>query len=51
VAGYAYVFRVTKVDGVHFAAARVAFVAPDYVVLDWSYQAGAGNSELNLIPR
>jgi hypothetical protein len=51
VPGYAYVLRVTKADGVHFAAARVAFVAPDYVVFDWSYQSGPGNTELNLIPR
>jgi hypothetical protein len=51
VPGYAYVFRVTKTDGTHFAAARVAFVAQDYVVFDWSYQSGPGNSELNLIPR
>ena len=50
VAGYAYVFRVTKADGVHFAAARVAFVTPEYVVFDWSYQSGPGNSELNLVP-
>jgi hypothetical protein len=51
VPGYAYVFRVTKADGTHFAAARVAFVTKDYVVFDWSYQGGPGNSELNLVPR
>lgn len=45
--GFAYVFRVQKSDGVHFAAARVAFVAADYVVFDWSYQGAPGNAELN----
>jgi hypothetical protein len=48
---FGYAFRVTKADGGHFAATRVAFVTQDYVVLDWSYQSGPGNSELNLIPR
>jgi len=47
VPGYAYVFRVMKSDGVHFAALRVAFVTPDYVVFDWSYQSGVGNAELS----
>jgi len=47
VPGYGYVFRVMKSDGVHFAAVRVAFVTPDYVVFDWSYQAGVGNAELS----
>lgn len=49
--GYAYVLRVTKTDGVHYAAARVAFVTQDYVVFDWAYQSGPGNTELNLLPR
>ena len=39
VAGYAYVFRLVKADGVHYAAARVAFVTSDYVVFDWAYQS------------
>jgi hypothetical protein len=50
VPGYAYVFRVQKVDGVHFAAARVAFVTATYVVFDWSYQSAVGNAELNVVP-
>jgi hypothetical protein len=50
VPGYGYVFRVTKADGVHYAALRVAYVAADYVVFDWSYQNAVGNSELNRIP-
>lgn len=47
VPGYGYVFRVTKSDGVHFAAVRVAFVTPDYVVFDWAYQTSVGNAELS----
>jgi hypothetical protein len=50
VPGYAYVFRVQKADGIHFAAVRVAFVTANYVVFDWSYQIGAGNAELNRAP-
>jgi hypothetical protein len=50
VPGFAYVFRVQKTDGVHFAAARVAYVATDYVVFDWSYQSAPGNAELSRIP-
>lgn len=48
--GFAYVFRVQKTDGVHFAAVRVAYATPAYVVLDWAYQPGIGNVELNRIP-
>ena len=43
-------FRVQKADGVHFAAARVAFVGATYVVFDWSYQSATGNPELNVMP-
>lgn len=50
VPGYAYAFRVQKADGVHFAAARVAFVTADYVVFDWSYQSAVGNGELLKAP-
>jgi hypothetical protein len=50
VPGYAYVFRVQKTDGVHFAAARVAFIGTNYVVFDWSYQSAIGNPELNVVP-
>jgi hypothetical protein len=50
VPGYAYVFRVTKADGVHYAAIRVAFRTTDYVVFDWSYQSAPGNAELNRTP-
>jgi hypothetical protein len=51
VPGYAYVFRIQKTDGVHYAAARVDFVTADYVVFDWSYQSAIGNPELNVIPK
>jgi hypothetical protein len=47
--GFGYVVRITKTDGVHYAGIRVAYVAKDYVVFDWSYQSGAGNPELNRI--
>ncbi|MEP6493826.1 MAG: hypothetical protein ABJF01_14190 [bacterium] len=50
VAGYAYVFKIVKADGVHFAAARVAFITSDYVVFDWSYQSAPGNVELSRTP-
>jgi hypothetical protein len=50
VPGYAYVFRVMKADGVHYAAARVAFKTDTYVVFDWSYQSAPGNAELNRAP-
>jgi hypothetical protein len=50
VPGYAYVFRIQKPDGVHFAAIRVAFVTSDYVVFDWSYQKAPGNPELSKMP-
>ena len=48
--GYAYVFRVVESDGVHYAAARVAYRATDYVVFDWSYQSAVGNPELSRMP-
>jgi len=50
VPGYAYVFRVQKADGIHFAAARVAFTTAEYVVFDWAYQSGPGNPELSRAP-
>jgi hypothetical protein len=50
VPGYAYVFRIVKPDGVHFAAVRVAFVTSAYVVFDWAYQSAPGNAELNIVP-
>ena len=34
----------------HFAAVRVAYVAADYVVFDWSYQSAPGNAELSRVP-
>ncbi|MDB4876269.1 MAG: hypothetical protein JWM41_2715 [Gemmatimonadetes bacterium] len=49
-AGYAYVFRIVKADGVHFAALRVAFRTADYVVFDWAYQNAPGNAELSRAP-
>jgi hypothetical protein len=48
--GYAYVFRLVKADGVHFAAIRVAFTTPDYIVFDWAYQSAPGSAELSLAP-
>jgi hypothetical protein len=48
-AGFGYVVRISKTDGVHYAGIRVAYVAKDYVVFDWSYQSGPGNPELNRI--
>jgi hypothetical protein len=48
--GYAYVFTTRKADGMHFAATRVAYVGPDYVVFDWSYQSGIGSPELTRVP-
>jgi hypothetical protein len=48
--GFAYVFRLQKADGVHFAAIRVGFVTTDYVVFDWSYQSAPGNAELSRTP-
>ena len=50
VPGFAYVFRLQKTDGVHFAGARVAFITTDYVVFDWSYQNAPGNPELSKVP-
>ena len=50
VPGYAYVFRLQKGDGAHYAAARVAFVTDTYVVFDWAYQSAIGNPELSRRP-
>jgi hypothetical protein len=50
VPGYGYVFSTNKSDGVHYGAVRVAYVAQDYVVFDWSYQSGVGNIELSRVP-
>jgi hypothetical protein len=47
VAGFGYVVRIVKADGVHYAGVRVAYVAKNSVVFDWSYQSGPGNPELN----
>ena len=48
--GSAYVFRLQRTDGIHFAAVRVDFVTSDHVVLDWSYQSAVGNAELSRAP-
>ena len=48
--GFAYIFRVVKADGVHFAAIRVAFETSDYIVFDWAYQPASGNAELSRSP-
>jgi hypothetical protein len=50
VPGYGYVFRTRKADGMHYAAVRVAYVAPTYVVFDWAYQSAVGNPELSRLP-
>lgn len=50
VPGWGYVARMTKSDGVHYGAVRVAFTGADYVVFDWSYQSAAGNPELTRLP-
>ena len=49
--GFMYLFRVTKTDGVHYGAVRVAYVGSDHVVFDWSYQSDAGNPDLLRAPR
>jgi hypothetical protein len=46
--GMGYVFRLDEADGTHYAAARVQFVAPTFVVIDWAYQIGVGNLELSI---
>ena len=48
VPGYGYVFSTRKSDGVHYAAIRVAYVAQNYVVFDWSYQSAVSNVELSV---
>ena len=45
--GIGYVFRLDEGDGTHYAAIRVQYVAPTFVVFDWSYQTGVGNPELS----
>jgi hypothetical protein len=50
VPGYGYVFSTHKSDGVHYGAVRVAYVAQNYVVFDWSYQSAVGNIELSRVP-
>lgn len=50
VPGYGYVFGTRKSDGVHYGAVRVAYVAQDYIVFDWSYQSAVGNVELTRVP-
>lgn len=45
--GHAYVFRIARMDGVRYAAVRIAYVAAGHVVLDWAYQVAAGNPELS----
>ena len=50
VPGYGYVFSSKKSDGLHYGALRVAYVAQNYVVFDWSYQSGIGNVELSRSP-
>ena len=48
--GYGYVFSTHKSDGVHYGAVRIAYVAQNYVVFDWSYQSAMGNVELTRVP-
>ena len=47
VPGYGYVFRTRKADGQHYGAVRIAYVAQNYVVFDWSYQSAVTNPELS----
>ena len=47
VPGYGYVFRTRKADGLHYGAVRIAFVAQNYIVFDWSYQSAVTNPELS----
>ena len=42
--------RTRKSDGVHYGAIRVAYIAANYVVFDWSYQSAMGNVELSRVP-
>jgi hypothetical protein len=35
---------------VHYGAVRVAYIAANYVVFDWSYQSAMGNVELSRVP-
>ena len=46
VPGYGYVFRTRKADGQHYGGLRIAYVANNYIVFDWSYQSGISNPEL-----
>jgi hypothetical protein len=48
--GWGYVLSTKKSDGVHYGALRVAYVAQNYVVFDWSYQSAMGNVELSRVP-
>jgi hypothetical protein len=50
VPGYGYVFATRKTDGIHYGAIRIAYVAQNYVVFDWSYQSAVGNIELSRVP-
>lgn len=50
VPGWGYVLSTKKSDGVHYGALRVAYVAQNYVVFDWSYQSAMGNVELSRVP-
>lgn len=47
VPGYAYVWRMTYPDGVHYGAIRVTHVGKDYIIFDWSYQSSVNNPELS----
>lgn len=49
VPGYGYVFGTRKSDGMHYGAVRIAYVAQDYIVFDWSYQSAVGNVELSRV--
>lgn len=49
VPGFAYVFRTTLGDGVHYAGVRVTHVTPYYMIFDWSYQTDPGNPDLRRV--
>lgn len=51
VPGFMYLFRMSKADGVHYGAVRVAYAGADHIVVDWAYQSDAGNPDLSRAPR
>ncbi|MDB4907273.1 MAG: hypothetical protein JWO05_2057 [Gemmatimonadetes bacterium] len=50
IAGWGYAVTVRQADGTHYGALRVSYVGRDALIIDWSYQGAAGNTELSRIP-